>query len=268
MPQTRLDEMLAVARQVSDRLQPHDRDEVLRQAEESITRRDMVTLLTYVRDNRITGTQSTGNLPLKAVYDITARFVHPLKLEETVGGHTYRARSEDDVWPLHYLRILADVGGLVSGGRARQWRLKRSGEKFLTADPLSQVFVLVSTWWWRVNWLVAYPFTGMGDHLPPHLPSVALLNLRALPVKKHIAFEKFADQLISAARLTWTAPESSFAQMALQSAVRSMILNPLSGFGAATLEYKEKPLGKGAISELVAFRITPIGQLLLAALAG
>jgi hypothetical protein len=36
-------------------------------AEELALRRDVVTLLTYLRDNKVTGTQSTGNLPLKAV---------------------------------------------------------------------------------------------------------------------------------------------------------------------------------------------------------
>ena len=40
-------------------------------------RRDMVTLLSYLRDNRIIGTQSTGNLPLKAVREVTAQFVNP-----------------------------------------------------------------------------------------------------------------------------------------------------------------------------------------------
>jgi len=73
MPRGRFDEMAAVARQFMAQMQPRDRDEVDRQAEALPLRRDMVTLLAYVRDNRVIGTQSTGNLPLKAVREVTAR---------------------------------------------------------------------------------------------------------------------------------------------------------------------------------------------------
>jgi len=267
MPRGRFDEMAAVARQIAAQMQPHDRDEVARQAEALPLRRDMVTLLAYVRDNRITGTQSTGNLPLKAVREVTARFVHPPKLEETIGDHIYQVRSEEDVWPLYYLHILADVGGLVDAGPARRWRLRPQGEKFLAADPLSQVLYLLSTWWHRVNWLVAYPYAGMGESLPPLFSTLTLASLRSLPVKRRIAFEKFADQLIGNTRLTWTAPDMSFARMSLHGAVERMVLGILKGFGAVTLKFKDKPLGKGTISKLVAFQITPFGEQLLKALA-
>jgi hypothetical protein len=92
----------------------------MRQAIDLPLRRDMVTLITYVRDNRVTGTQSTGNLPLKAVREVTARFVHPPVLETTVGDRTFRVRSEYEVWPLYFLHTLVDVGGLLVGGRARR----------------------------------------------------------------------------------------------------------------------------------------------------
>ncbi len=67
--------------------------EMLRQLEELPVRRNMVTLLTYVRDNKVVGTQSTGNMPLQAVREVTARFVVPPVLEQTIGDHTYRLRS-------------------------------------------------------------------------------------------------------------------------------------------------------------------------------
>ena len=79
-------------------------------------RRDMLTLLTYLRDQRVTGTQSTGNLPLKAVHAICAQFVHPPKLEDTIGDYVYRVRTETEVWPLHFVHVLASMAGLVAGG--------------------------------------------------------------------------------------------------------------------------------------------------------
>jgi hypothetical protein len=267
MPCTHFAEEANAARQVMAELPLRERDPLIQQAEASPVRRDMVTLLTYVRDNRVVGTQSTGNLPLKAVGEIVARFVDPIKMEATIGDYTYRVRSEENIWPLHYVHILADVGGLVSAGRARQWRVKKQGEKFLAVDPFTQALLMLSTWWYRVNWLVAYPFEGMGDHLPPFFSTLTLQSLRALPVEQRIAFGKFADRLISDAGLTWTAQSSIYAQMLLESAVERMILSVLQYFAAVTMEYRNKPLGKGTIKELAAFRITPLGEQLLAALA-
>ncbi len=87
-------------------------------AEELPLRRDVIALLTYLRDNKVTGTQSTGNLPLKAVYEICARFVDPPQLEDAIGEHVYRVRSETEVWPLHFRHVLA-VGWWPGHGRPR-----------------------------------------------------------------------------------------------------------------------------------------------------
>ncbi len=267
MPRGRFDASMAVTDRIAARMPPRERDKVVRQAEALPLRRDMVTLLTYVRDNKVIGTQGTGNLPLKAVHEVTARFVHPPKLEDTIGDYTYRVRSAEDVWPLYYLHILADVGGLVEAGRARRWRLKRLAGRFLDADPLPQVMYLLSTWWYRVNWLIAYPFVGMGGSLPPFFSTLTLKSLSALPVKKRVAFQKYADHLIGVAGLTWTAPDATIGRMALHGAVERMILGILEDFGAVTLEHRDKPLGRGSIKELAGFRITPFGKQLLDGLA-
>jgi hypothetical protein len=266
MPRNYFDAAVSRSERIVAQLLPRECDEVTGQAEALPLRRDMVTLLGYVRDNKVVGTQSTGNLPLKVVHEVSARLVHPPKLEEKVGDHVYRVRSEEDVWQLFYLHVLADVGGLVDAGRARRWRLKRQGDTFLAADPLSQVLFLLLTWWRRVNWLIAYPFAGMGDSLPPSLSSTTLMHLRRLPAKKRVDGDAFADRLIGAARLKWTAPDPDIQRMALHGAVWRMILYPLRDFGVVTLEHRNKPLGRGSIRELAAFRVTPFGRLLLKAL--
>jgi hypothetical protein len=86
-------------------------------------RRDMLTFLDYLSKNRTVGTQSTGNLPLKAVHEICKKFVHPPVLEETINGHTYKARSEDDVWPLLLIHTLTFHANLVTGGPAMIWQV-------------------------------------------------------------------------------------------------------------------------------------------------
>ena len=179
-------------------------------AEALSLRRDMVAPLTYVRDNRVVGTQSTGNLPLKTVREVIARFVHPLETETTIGDRTIRVRSEYEVWPL-FLHTLAEVGGLLVGGRARRWGLTPEGARFLDASLLLQVLVLFTFWWERADWLIAYPFEGMGESLPLRFMETTLAHLLSLSVDTRILFESFADRLIRETRPKWTAPDTTCA---------------------------------------------------------
>ncbi len=236
-------------------------------AETLSLRRDMVTLLTYVRDNKVVGTQSTGNMPLKAVREVTARFVKPPRLDTIIGERTYRLRSEADVWPLYFLHILGEVGDLLAIAPARRWRLTREGEKFLSASPLPQVTFLLTVWWTKVNWLVAYPFEGMGEALPPFFNIHTLNHLHSCPVGEPIPFEKFADDLIEETGLVWTAPDSSFARFSLHGSIEQMVIRILMVFGAVACNYREEPLGKSTTSKLDTFEITLFGKALLNAVA-
>ncbi|MCY2996264.1 MAG: hypothetical protein NTY19_51705 [Planctomycetota bacterium] len=234
-----------------------------RTAEELPLRRDVVTLLAFVRDNKIVGSPSTGNMPLKAVQEVTAQFVKPPCLEETIGEKTYRIRSEAELWPLYFLRSLAEVGGLIKVGRARLWRLTSHGERFLDADSRLQVAYLLAVWWHRVNWLVAYSFTGMGDALPYGFTQSTLAGLRSSPTGTFVRFEAFADALIHATGLRWGAPDPKIAIPALYGAVNRMVITVLADFGAVEREYREKRLGKSTFHELDKFKITPWGKALL-----
>jgi hypothetical protein len=202
-------------------------------------------------------------MPLKAVRTVTARFVEPPLLDTTIGDHTYRLRTESDIWPLHFLHILAEVGGLLEIAPARRWRLTSMGEQLLGIAPLHQVPFLLTIWWYQVNWLIAYPFSGMGDALPSSFSLVTLAHLRSLAIETSIPFEEFADTLIGKAGLTWGAPDSNFATMLLRSSIERMIISILADFGAVEREYQQESLGKGTISRLVAFEITPFGKALL-----
>jgi hypothetical protein len=243
-------------------------DEALvHEAEALPLRRDMVTLLTFVRDHKVVGTQATGNMPLQAIREVTALFVDPPKMENTVYGHTYRVRNEMDVWQLYYLHILADVGGLLDAARVRIWRLTKQGEEFLEAEPRLQAAFLLAVWWYRVNWIVAYPYTGMGDALPAGFSRRTLASLRLLPARIYFPFEEFADQLIARSGLRWSAPDPHTATMALHGAVGRMVIDRLAEFGVVDRRYRKERLGKSTFPTLAAFRITPWGAALLEALS-
>ena len=132
-------------------------DEQRNTANNLALRKDMITLLSYLRDNKVTGTQSTGNFPLKDVREICSRFISPPKLEETVEEHVYRIRSEDDVWPLYYRHVLASNAGLIVGGLGRRWTLTSLGNQFLAAPFEIQTWHLALTWWTQTNWAIAFP---------------------------------------------------------------------------------------------------------------
>jgi len=237
-----------------------------RRAEALPLRRDMVALLTFVRDNKVVGTQATGNMPLKAVREVTALFVNPPKLEDTIGDHTYQIRSETDVWLLYFLHILADVGGLLKGGRVRRWRITAQGERFLDVEPRLQVAFLLTVWWYRVNWIVAYPYEGMGHGLPPLFTRATLASLQQLPAETYVPFDEFADQLIARTGLRWGARDSPYATMSLRGSIRAMIIDRLADFGVLERKYRKEAIGKTTIPKLVEFKITPWGMALLDAL--
>ncbi len=226
-------------------------------------RRDMVNLLTYLRDQRVTGTPSTGNFPLKAVREIAGQLTTPPVLDEMVDGHVYRLRSEYDVWPVYFLHMLAFVCGLVEGGPGRRWKLTQTGEYFLASVPPAQVWIMFATWFLQMNWVVAYNFQGIGEYLPEGFKEATLARLLKLPVGEWAPFEPFADDLIQAGRLTWTSSDPTYHRMSLHGGVEWMVINIMKTFGVIESKYREEPAGAGSLPRLDAIRLTEIGRTLL-----
>jgi hypothetical protein len=235
-------------------------------AEELPLRRDVITLLTYLRDHKVTGTQSTGNLPLKAVHEICARFVKPPKLEESIGEHVYRVRSETEVWPLLFLHVLASVGGLAAGGLGRHWKLTPLGERFLTAPAPLQVWLLLATWWTQTNWAIASPYSFEDGTMPAGFSRVALKHLLDLPVGESASYERLADRMIENTRMVWPIQNQDSARRILRSIIERTVIDPLADFGILQAEYEpHKTLG-AEFRELSAFQTTPFGKSLLEAI--
>jgi len=235
-------------------------------AENLPLRQDMISLLTYLRDNKVTGTQSTGNLSLKAVHGICARFVNPPKLEEVVGEHVYRVRSETEVWTLYFLHVLASAGGLVTGGLGRRWELTPHGERFLSVPAPLQVWLLFVTWWTRTNWAIASPYRFEGGYLPAGFAKLTLKRLLTLPMGDATSFEAFADRIIEDTGLVWPIQDQDSARRILRGIIERIVINPLSEFGILQAEYEpHKTLGARS-RELFEFCITPFGKGLLEAM--
>ncbi len=236
-------------------------------AEELPLRRDVVTLLSYLRDNKVTGTQSTGNFPLKAVHEICARFVDPPKLEDD-GDYKYRVRSETEVWPLHFRHILAAVGGQVTGGLSWRWKLTPLGERFLVAPAPLQVWLLLATWWTQTNWAIASPYGFEDGYMPPGFSRLTPKHLLKLPLGEPASFERFADRMIEDSRMVWNIENQDNARRILRSIIERTVINPLVDFEILQTGYEpHKTLGAD-FPQLSTFQITPFGKGLLEAING
>jgi hypothetical protein len=231
-------------------------------------RRDTVSLLSYLRDQRVTGTQATGNLPLKVIRAVAPNFVHPPALESKIGDKVYQLRSEYDVWPVYFIHTLLEVGGLLTGGPGRRLRLTPKGVQFLAADAPIQVWFLLETWWHHTNWLIAYPLEGMGDRLPYDFNLAVLDQLLALPVDKLTPLEDFADRLIQTTGLQWKTPEAPHARSSLHWAIERMVISILENFHLVARPEQAAKIDKPLIPQLQPFTVTKLGTGLLKAIAG
>jgi Plasmid pRiA4b ORF-3-like protein len=223
-------------------------------------RRNMLAFITYLLEHRTVGTQSTGNLPLKAVRAICERFVNPPVLDETIGDHTYRVRSEDDVYPLFYIHTLANAGGLVTGGPARIWKVTEDGEKYLQIPSAIGIAFLLTHWWFLVDWTINFPFEGFSQGLPAEFNMKALACLLDLPVGKMFSYGTFADNLIKQSGLIWPIENEVSAWTILHSAIEHMVIDPLVTFGAMETKYGTKMIGGEGFRELTAIRLTTVGK--------
>ncbi|MBI5841152.1 MAG: hypothetical protein HZB19_13730 [Chloroflexi bacterium] len=229
-------------------------------------RRDMVTLLKYFKEKRPVGTQSTGNLQLKAVREVCAQFVNPPVLDAKIGDKVYKLRSEDDVFLLYYLHMLANTGELVTGGQARAWRLTPAGEVFLELPPAVQLGYMLAIWWHQEDWTITFPYTGLSRGLPRNFRKTTLSRLLELEVGKPVSYEPFADDLIATTGLTWSSKDQTYAHNTLRSAVKRMVIYPMEWFGCVVCEYKTKTSYGFKSQELIEFRLTQLGKGLLGTL--
>jgi hypothetical protein len=241
-------------------LQTHDHEET---AKALALRLDVVTFLEYIQENKVTGTQSTGNLPRKAIDAIAPRFVHPPALESRFGDVVFRYQTEVEVWPLFFIHALARGAELIRGGPGRRWTLTSAGEHFLGLPAVAQVWTLLDCWWNRMNWRIAYSEDLPSDSFQEWAAPTAAAQLAALPAGDPQPFEAFADQLIEAAG--WKLPKqvSDRAQIEFREAILYMVFEPLENFGVLTTPREKDYSRLQDTQPWISFSLTGFGLALL-----
>src|SRR6266508_3141384 len=111
---------------------------------------DLGALLDHVGERGVPLTD-TGRLRMADVRAINDRFAAPAELTERWGEHLHRARREDEVWRVHFLRLVAQAEGLLD---ARLGRVRRtaSARVFLRLAPEEAERRLFVAWWWKGAW--------------------------------------------------------------------------------------------------------------------
>ncbi len=223
-------------------------------------RRDMLVFLDYLSKNRTVGTQSTGNLPLKAVRAICEKFVKPPVLEETIGDRTYKVRSEDEVWPLLFVHSLAFFANLVTGGQSQTWKVTEDGQLFPQLPPPVQVYFLFSHWWEYTDWTIAFPVLGLADGLPTNFKRAALESLCKLSTGENSPYKPFADGLIAQSGLEWPIDDQVLAQSIMQSVVERVLVNPMVRFGVLECQYGTENIAGHDFTKLASICLTQVGH--------
>ena len=236
---------------------------IKRCARDLALRRDMVTFLEFIREEEVVGTKTRGNMPLKAIKAVTSRFVNPPPLEYSVGNKVKKIRSEEDIFDLYFVDTLATAAGLIYAPAGRRWYLTLAGEAFLRLPPLNQVVFLLGVWRYHVNWLICFPYEGMGDYLPDGFEELVFRNLMKLELGKPEPFKPFAKRLIKEGRLTWKCPGLVHEERLLVAAVERMVIRIMEKFGVLKVRYGIRTKYGFNIEEPRDLEITLLGKVAL-----
>lgn len=217
-------------------------------------RKDVIALITYLRDNPVKGTSSAGNLPLKAVRAIAPLFVKPPRLDYP----GIPLRTEEDVPEIMFAHLLAFNAGLLNGGPAQRWEITDEGHVFLKIPPAAQLLQLLMNWIINIEWPIR---SGSPDAAQNKANGLDVIQaVHRLPASKWKPFGPLAQHIAKTAG--WDiANEPDLARKAAVRFAYYQIVEPLAAFGA--LEVRERR--EDFHHENTEIRITPLGKHLLGA---
>lgn len=231
-------------------------------AESLPLRRDMVSLLEYVRDHSVKGTKATGNFPRKHVRAISAKLVNPPELDLVIGDRVYEMQSEDEVQELMFLHLFANTAGLIYGAEGLVWEVTSVGEAFLESDPVSQVWYLTAYWLKRIDWYFFYPFNDYSDLVDINtFTSVLMEILLDYLALEQIHIDEFIENIDDFVPGWITARGNRRIKDLKASFLRFVLINPFDKLGIIEVQKLVDPKSKYEQSDY--FCLTNYGRSLL-----
>lgn len=192
-----------------------------------------------------------GNLKLAVVSDL----IDHLELDELVAKmREHRKRiTEQDVWPLHIVRVICDVAGLLHR-RSNRFHITRNGRALADPTRAGELYALLIRVWFRMFNLEYVSYIEW-----PGLQQQIAFTLYHLPAAA--AEWRAADDLLPEVVLPFVlerAPQGSPQWPLAPYALARAVLHPLAEFGLMEVCYPD-PRGAGK----TLFRATPLASKLI-----
>jgi len=217
---------------------------------------DVVNFLNYVdTDKGLRLTQTSKNLMLKDVRAINSLFVEPEELDEQIGDHLFRLRTEQEARRVHFIRCLCQAAGPVKIRKGWISQTKRATE-FLKEPPFQQLCYLFIAWWWNDDW---------GRFIrQPELANLCRENteyfVNVFETMKPNSVIEFADFARTASNRIGYIVDSEYKrdQAYTNLIIEFVLIRPLELFGALRVDYEERE----HIQEAKSFSLTSLGKLM------
>ena len=225
-------------------------------------RRDLVTMLTYIKENRVKGTQATGNFPLKHIRAMTSKFVEPPELDQKIGDRVYKLRTEDEVPYLVFLHVFANVAQLILGGEGMEWEVSYPGDRFLERKPEEQVWYMVSNWFNRINWYYWYPWMDYNDLIPYNEFRNSIVDiLLSYPADRDMKIERLIEDLDKRSPNWIKFSENKDPSNHKKYFLINVVFDPMKYLGIVNLEREDFPVSPNYFA--FNFKVTNFGKSIL-----
>ncbi|HZD60825.1 MAG TPA: site-specific integrase [Anaerolineae bacterium] len=223
----------------------------------NLLRLDVIAMLNYIGDRELKLTQA-GNLTLKDVRAINGLFIEPEELDNMIGDHVYKLRTEEEAPRVRFLRVLIQKAGLTKI-RHNKISQTKAAQAFINKDPYPQLKLLFTAWLEKDHWGRLIRSPQLVEPLMHRADEVARY-LVSLPVGKRVDFERFGYGLLDALGLEVVTEDPADSRIFMYVAIAVSVLHPLELFGVISTERAEDAYG---FSKITAFRLTELGAALL-----
>jgi hypothetical protein len=228
-------------------------------------RRDVVSLVTYIKEHKVKGTNSTGNFPRNAVQDIATLLVVPPVMKYEFQDKTIEFKNEWDVRLIYSIHLLAYLAGLIEGSKGQSWSLTSKGEKFLISSSGEQFFILFTTWWFKGDWSDFPVSFQIKDGFEIQFLDVVHSTLLELSPRESTDYSTFVLRMMELTGLKFSTHDFDSGLSRLKSDFEFAIVEPLESFAVLTTERK-KNHDMFDYAELSTISLTEIGCKILRSL--
>jgi hypothetical protein len=222
--------------------------------------RDVNTLLIYLRDNKVTGTSSTGNFSQKAVREFSVLMTVPPALKIEIGKYSHELKNEADVWPVYFVHLMVYWAELIDGGKGKVWQLTSKGKIFLESTPAEQLHMLFCGWWFRGDWLTIRLGFSRIPYLPPVFPKIVHFLLTSALSTKTIDRNDFCEQVIGALGYVkeLISKENELEMICYE--IEEIIIRPMEELGFIVGTHTESTKYGEIYKKLIGFQLSEFGR--------